>query len=89
MSFDEAWLSYLDQFVAWKGADAAALEGELVRMAAAMQASMLRKCRGDPDSERCRASSDLQVGRGAGPRERPWAWACPGQPRVVKESCSS
>jgi hypothetical protein len=28
--FDEAWLRYLDQFAAWKLADAASLEAELV-----------------------------------------------------------
>ncbi len=26
VQFDDAWLRYLDQFVAWKGADAASLE---------------------------------------------------------------
>jgi len=29
--FDELWLKYLDQFAAWKLADAASLEAELVR----------------------------------------------------------
>ncbi|KXZ46915.1 hypothetical protein GPECTOR_39g409 [Gonium pectorale] len=52
VAFDDAWLRYLDQFVAWKGADAAALESELIRCAAALETSMLRKCRGDPTSER-------------------------------------
>ncbi|GIM13439.1 hypothetical protein Vretimale_16489, partial [Volvox reticuliferus] len=61
VQFDDAWLRYLDQFVAWKGADAASLEAELVRCAAALEASMLRKCRGDPTSERVRRSSDLQA----------------------------
>jgi hypothetical protein len=29
-AFDEAWLEYLDQFLVWKGRDAASLEKELV-----------------------------------------------------------
>ncbi|GFR44293.1 hypothetical protein Agub_g5504, partial [Astrephomene gubernaculifera] len=52
VSFDAAWCRYLDQFVAWKGADAAALESELVRCAVALESSMMRKCRGEPGSER-------------------------------------
>lgn len=30
-SFDTAWLQYLEQFVAWKSADAASLEVGLLR----------------------------------------------------------
>ncbi|EFJ46555.1 hypothetical protein VOLCADRAFT_92991 [Volvox carteri f. nagariensis] len=61
VQFDDAWLRYLDQFVAWKGADAASLESELVRCSAALESSMLRKCRGNPFSDRVRRSSDLQA----------------------------
>jgi hypothetical protein len=30
VAFDDLWLEYLDQFVVWKGRDAASLEGELI-----------------------------------------------------------
>jgi len=43
MRFDGAWERYLDQFAVWKSADAEGLETELVAMAAALQASLLRK----------------------------------------------
>ena len=36
-------------------------QADLVRCAAALEGSMLRKCRGDPGSERVRRSGDLQV----------------------------
>jgi hypothetical protein len=44
LGFDAAWARYLDQFSAWKSADAAALEADLVAMAVAMHASLARKC---------------------------------------------
>ena len=59
-AFDEAWAAYLQRFVAWKFADAAALESELIKVAIEMEASVLSKTGGDsrPDAER---SEDLQV----------------------------
>jgi len=42
-SFDEAWISYLEQFVAWKSADAAGLEAELIRVAVELEVSKLTK----------------------------------------------
>ena len=44
LSLASAWERYLDQFVAWKVADAAAIEGDLVKMATAMVTSAARKC---------------------------------------------
>lgn len=41
--FDEAWVSYLEQFVAWKSADAAGLEAELIRVAVELEVSKLTK----------------------------------------------
>jgi hypothetical protein len=60
-AFDKAWAAYLQRFVAWKFADAAALESELIKVAIEMEASVLSKTGGDtsPDTER---SEDLQVG---------------------------
>lgn len=59
-AFDQAWAAYLQRFVAWKFADAAALEAELIKVAIEMEASVLSKTRGDtsPDKDR---SEDLQV----------------------------
>lgn len=42
--FDAAWVRYLDQFVAWKRADADALLTDLTACAAAMHTSLARKC---------------------------------------------
>ena len=42
--FDAAWVRYLDQFVAWKRADADALLSDLSACAAAMHTSLARKC---------------------------------------------
>ena len=60
-AFDQTWAAYLQRFVAWKFADAAALESELIKVAIEMEASVLSKTGGDtsPDTER---SEDLQVG---------------------------
>lgn len=41
--FDESWVAYLEQFAAWKLADAAGLEGELIRMAVELESSKLAK----------------------------------------------
>lgn len=49
-AFDGAWLEYLDMFVTWKGADASALESDLIRMAVELEKSMVRKCGYQPDS---------------------------------------
>ncbi|KAL0051938.1 hypothetical protein WJX82_004904 [Trebouxia sp. C0006] len=59
-AFDKAWAAYLQRFVAWKFADAAALESELIKVAIEMEASVLSKTGGDtsPDTER---SEDLQA----------------------------
>lgn len=59
-AFDQAWAAYLQRFVAWKFADAAALESELIKVAIEMEASVLSKTGGDskPAAER---SEDLQV----------------------------
>ena len=43
LAFETAWRAYLTLFVAWKTADAAGLERDLVDMAAALHASVLRK----------------------------------------------
>lgn len=61
MEFDSLWVSYLEQFVAWKSHDAAGLESELIRMAVELETSMLRKCNGDPQSPRVQQNSDLQA----------------------------
>ncbi|KFM24819.1 hypothetical protein F751_1698 [Auxenochlorella protothecoides] len=42
-AFDAAWVEYLELFVAWKAADAAALEADLIRIAVELQASAARK----------------------------------------------
>lgn len=44
LAFASAWERYLDQFVAWKTADAAAIERDITRMACKMVASAARKC---------------------------------------------
>eukprot|EP00898_Chlorokybus_atmophyticus_P002882 jgi/Chlat1/3595/Chrsp234S03602 len=47
VAFDEAWVEYLDQFVAWKSHDAASLESELIGMAHVMELSMLDRSNSD------------------------------------------
>lgn len=42
-AFDVAWASYVEQFVAWKSADAAGLESELIKVAIELETSMLSK----------------------------------------------
>lgn len=61
-AFDRTWGAYLQRFVAWKFADAAALESELIKVAIEMETSVLSKTGGDmsPDTER---SEDLQVSK--------------------------
>ena len=59
-AFDGAWAAYLQRFVAWKFADAAALESELIKVAIEMEASVLSKTRGDTSPHKQR-SEDLQV----------------------------
>jgi len=65
LGFDQAWLRYLDQFVAWKTEDAASLEAELIRMAAQMERSLRRKLQGSGAaggvSPRARSLQDLQA----------------------------
>jgi len=61
--WDAAWVAYLEQFVAWKCADAASLEAELVRAAAEMEGSM-RATLGRPalsPRPRPRSAADLQA----------------------------
>ncbi|KAK9816195.1 hypothetical protein WJX74_000320, partial [Apatococcus lobatus] len=60
--FDQAWVSYLEQFVAWKFADVASLQSELIRIAVEMESSMLGKVGPDGKrSDRVRTSADLQA----------------------------
>ena len=58
-AFDDRWVTYLEQFVAWKLHDAAGLAESLIRMASKMQLSMLRKVDGDIHSEKVQNNSDL------------------------------
>ena len=44
VQFAEIWDEYVRAFSVWKISDATALEAELIRIAVAMEASMLRKC---------------------------------------------
>jgi hypothetical protein len=61
--FDDFWLEYLDQFVVWKGHDAAALEVELMRMAVRLERSMrLKLGKRELGSPEVAANPDLQVG---------------------------
>jgi hypothetical protein len=60
--FDDSWVEYLDQFVVWKGRDAAGLEQELMRMAVRLERSMRSKLgRRELDSPEVRNNPDLQV----------------------------
>ena len=62
VAFDDSWLEYLDQFVVWKGRDAASLEQELMRMAVRLERSMrLKLGHRELDSPEVRANADLQV----------------------------
>jgi hypothetical protein len=62
VAFDDSWLEYLDQFVVWKGRDAASLEQELMRMAVRLERSMrLKLGHRELDSPEVRANPDLQV----------------------------
>lgn len=63
VKFDDCWVEYLDQFVVWKGRDAASLEAELIQMAVKLEHSMRQKLGPRPDSERVRLNADLQVSR--------------------------
>ncbi|KAL4439722.1 hypothetical protein ABPG75_002723 [Micractinium tetrahymenae] len=61
--FDEAWVTYLEQFVAWKSADAAGLETELIRVAVELERSRLAKMAASatPRAHRLRSPEDLQA----------------------------
>lgn len=59
-AFDDCWVSYLEQFVAWKLHDVVGLEESLIRMATKMELSMLRKVNGDVSSERVQNNTDLK-----------------------------
>eukprot|EP00775_Hariotina_reticulata_P010274 gene10274-10433_t len=62
VNFDDFWLEYLDQFVVWKGHDAAALEVELMRMAVRLERSMrLKLGRRELGSPEVAANPDLQA----------------------------
>lgn len=62
VAFDDSWLEYLDQFVVWKGRDAAALEGQLTQMAMKLERSMRAKLgRREVDSQEVTGNPDLQV----------------------------
>eukprot|EP00887_Chlorella_sp_A99_P001730 scaffold8.g1730.t1 len=63
-TFDERWVAYLEQFVAWKSADAAGLEAELVRMAVELEASKCSKVAPDGSTRaiaRLRSQADIQA----------------------------
>lgn len=62
VAFDDSWLEYLDQFVVWKGHDAAALERELTEMAVKLERSMrLKLGRRELESLEVTGNPDLQV----------------------------
>ncbi|KAI8469412.1 MAG: hypothetical protein J3K34DRAFT_459391 [Monoraphidium minutum] len=61
-AFDDSWLEYLDQFVVWKGRDAASLEQDLIGVAVKLETSMRQKLAGrDPDSEVMSTNGDMQA----------------------------
>lgn len=60
-AFDEAWVAYLEQFVAWKTADAASLEADLIKVAVELEASMLAKMGARASLPREELNHDLQV----------------------------
>ncbi|KAK9841976.1 hypothetical protein WJX81_002286 [Elliptochloris bilobata] len=85
--WDRAWVAFLEHFVAWKCADAASLEAELVRAATEMESSMLAKL-GPSLSPRPRSPADLQAvveQLPAGEAEALWADAA-GDTDVMAES---
>ncbi|PSC74446.1 T-complex 11 [Micractinium conductrix] len=61
--FDETWVAYLEQFVAWKSADAAGLETDLIRAAVELERSRLAKLAngGSATPHRLRSPEDLQA----------------------------
>lgn len=61
VAFDDAWVSYLELFVAWKTHDVRNLEKELVGVAVRLETSMLRKTAGRAGAARLAASEDLQA----------------------------
>jgi hypothetical protein len=62
VSFDDAWLEYLDQFVVWKGHDARSLEEELLRMAVRLERSVrLKLGRREPDGPEVANNPDLKA----------------------------
>ncbi len=63
MRFDEAWMEFLDIFVAWKTEDAASLETELVRVAVKMERSLRSKLASGASGGRARAVEDLEAMR--------------------------
>lgn len=66
VAFDAAWLEYLDQFVVWKGQDAANLEAELIRWGAASCVSRGRRWREEGGD----AGAGVQCGCGGHGRGR-------------------
>ncbi|KAF8072855.1 hypothetical protein HT031_000515 [Scenedesmus sp. PABB004] len=62
VAFDDSWLEYLDQFVVWKGHDAAGLATELMRMAVRLERSMRVKLgRRELGSDEVLANPDLRA----------------------------
>eukprot|EP00210_Caulerpa_lentillifera_P001288 g1241.t1 len=59
-AFDDCWVGYLEQFVAWKSHDATDLANSLITTAAKMQYSMLQKVDGDITSQRVQNNPDLK-----------------------------
>ncbi|KAI4298981.1 hypothetical protein L6164_032483 [Bauhinia variegata] len=60
-AFDKAWCSYLNCFVVWKVKDAQLLEGDLVRAACQLEASMIQTCRLTPEGDSGRLTHDMKA----------------------------
>jgi hypothetical protein len=59
--FDRAWVDYLGSFLAWKGADAAGLEADLIRAAVELEASRIAKLDAVASASRVRHAHDLEA----------------------------
>ncbi|KAK4855765.1 hypothetical protein QYF36_010650 [Acer negundo] len=60
-SFDKAWCSYLNCFVAWKVKDAQSLEEDLVRAACQLELSMIQKCKMTPEGDNGDLTHDMKA----------------------------
>ncbi|KAK1578603.1 hypothetical protein Q3G72_031550 [Acer saccharum] len=61
VSFDKAWCSYLNCFVAWKVKDAQSLEEDLVRAACQLELSMIQKCKMTPEGDNGDLTHDMKA----------------------------